>query len=156
MVYKIAEAMLTFDSMTHDKLQKLSYFSYAWYLTFFGKRLFEQRFEAWERGPVCPELFDKYKKYGFSRIPKLKKELTKVIGEEELQEFLEAVYDAHGQLKPQELLNLACSEEPWRLALKRLEEGENSTYSDEEIVNWNTRKILRELNQENIYLLYRT
>lgn len=155
MVYKIAEAMLTFDSMTNDRLQKLCYFAYAWYLTFFGERLFEERFEAWEKGPVCPELFQKYGRYGLRPIPKSGKPLRHIIAGGELQEFLQAVYDAHGKLKAEELVQLACSEEPWLLALKRLnEEGDNSTYCDEEIVHWNTKKVLKELNRENITLVY--
>ncbi len=154
MVFKIAEAMLTFDSMTNDRLQKLCYFSYAWYLTFFGERLFEQRFEAWEKGPVCPELYERYQSYGSKQIPRVKKDLAKIILNEDLQEFLRTVYDAHGSLKPEEIINLACSEEPWIMALNRLEEGDNSTYKDEEIINWNTKKVLRELNRENINLVY--
>ncbi len=155
MVYKIAEAMLTFDSMENDKLQKLCYFAYAWYLTFFGERLFEERFEAWERGPVCPELFDKYKKYRKSPIPKSDMVLEGIIPDGDLKEFLRAVYDAHGHLKERELLHLACSEEPWILALKRMdEEGDNSIYNDDDIINWNTRKVLKELNKENMCLVF--
>lgn len=150
MIDRIAEAMLTFDSMTNDKLQKLCYFSYAWYLTFFGKRLFEERFEAWEKGPVCPKLHERYRIFGRMSIPKADKAISEVIQDLELQEFLEAVYDAHGTLKPEELIYLACSEEPWINAVRRMEEGESSVYFDEEIINWNTRKVLRELRNENI------
>lgn len=155
MVYKIAEAMLTFDSMTNDRLQKLCYFAYAWYLAFFGQRLFEERFEAWEKGPMCPELLQKYKRYGLRPIPRSGKPLPTIIPDDELQEFIQVVYDAHGRLTSEELTLLACSEEPWRMALNRLnEEGGNSTYSDEEIVHWNTKKVLKELRRENITLVY--
>lgn len=154
MVFKIAEAMLTFHALTNDRLQKLCYFAYAWYLTFFGERLFEERFEAWEQGPVCPKLYDKYKRYGLTEIPRSDKELAQIIPDENLREFLIAVFDAHGLLKPEELIHLACSEEPWQFALRRFEEGDSSLYSDEEIVNWNTKKVLRELSRENVCLLY--
>jgi uncharacterized phage-associated protein len=154
MIFQIAEAMLTFEALTNDKLQKLCYFAYAWYLTFFGKRLWEERFEAWEKGPVCPELYEKYKYYGLRKIPRLDREIVQIIPDGELREFLTAVYDAHGHLKPHELLSLVCSEEPCLMAWKRLEEGESSIYYDEEIVNWYTRKILRELNRDNTCLVY--
>jgi uncharacterized phage-associated protein len=103
---------------------------------------------------VCPELYDKYKRYGLRKIPKSEREIAQIIPDGDLQEFLTAVYDAHGHLKQHELLSLACSEEPWLLAWKRLEEGESSIYFDEEIVNWNTKKVLRELNQDNTCLVY--
>jgi uncharacterized phage-associated protein len=154
MIYTIAEALLTFDSMSQDRLQKLCYFAYAWYLTFFGERLFEERFEAWEDGPVCPELFEKYEDYNRMPIPKSKQELEQVIPKADLHEFLRAIYDAHGSLKAVELHQLACSEEPWRLALKRQEEGEDPAYSDEEIISWNTKKVLQELHRENMCLVY--
>jgi len=154
MIDKIAEAMLTFDSMTNDKLQKMCYFSYAWYLTFFGERLFKERFEAWEKGPVCPELHEKYHNFGRMKIPRINKKLEEVIQDYDLQEFLLAVYDAHGNLKPEELIYLACSEEPWIAAIRRMEEGDSSIYRDEDIVNWNTKKVLKELNQENMSIVY--
>jgi len=154
MIFHIAEAMLTFDSMTGDRLQKLCYFSYSWYLTFFGERLFEQRFEAWERGPVCPELYEKFGKVGLDTIPRIKKSLSEIIPDEDLQEFLLAVYDAHRQLDSNELIILACSEEPWLAALNRMGEGEGSVYEDEDIVNWNTKKILKEMKKENVSFIY--
>lgn len=151
MVYKIAEAMLTFEAMTIDKLQKLCYFAYAWYLTFFGEKLFTEKFEARENGPVCPELGERYGEYGSARIPRVDKALAEIIEDEELREFLQVVYDAHGTLKAKELTGLACSEEPWRKAMERMNtEGVKPVYSDEEIVNWSTKKVLRELNRENI------
>jgi uncharacterized phage-associated protein len=153
-IFRIAEALLTFDSMAHDKLQKLCYFSYAWYLTFFGERLFEQKFEVWEKGPVCPELFEKYQKYGLKPIPKTRAKLEEIISEEELREFLKAIFDAYGHLSNKELIFLACSEDPWLKALQRLEKGLSSVYDDEEIVNWHTRNVLKELNKENICLFY--
>ncbi|RNC29834.1 MAG: hypothetical protein AWM53_00052 [Candidatus Dichloromethanomonas elyunquensis] len=155
MIYEIAEAMLTFEAMTNEKLQKLCYFAYAWYLTFFGERLFEEKFEAWENGPTCPELFEKYQLYGRMQIPRVQKRLDKIIEKKDLQEFLEAVYDAHGSLKTEELVLLTRSEEPWIKALQRKsEKGDRLTYGDDDIINWNTKKVLKELNRENITVVY--
>ncbi|NLI92137.1 MAG: DUF4065 domain-containing protein [Peptococcaceae bacterium] len=154
MVFKIAEAILSFDSMTNQKLQKLCYFSYAWYLTFFGEKLFEEKFEAWENGPVCPELHKKYERYDRMLIPRVNRKLETIIDQKEIQEFLQAVYDAHGNLKEEELIHLACSEEPWIKALQRKNNEEPFTYMDDDIIHWNTKKVLRELNRENISVVY--
>ncbi|MGI6451186.1 MAG: Panacea domain-containing protein [Desulfitobacteriia bacterium] len=154
MIDRIAEAMLTFSSLTTDKLQKLCYFAYAWYLTFYGERLFSERFEAGEHGPVCPELAKKYLKYGQGLIPKSDKKLAGIINDEELREYLIVLYDAHGRLSSEQLTELACSEEPWLNARERSAAGGSPVYQDDEIVNWNTRKVLRELSRENICFMY--
>lgn len=150
MVYKIAEAFLTFGAVRHYKLQKLCYFSYAWYLTFFGEKLFRQKFYADDEGPVCPELYEKYIVYGDQPIPRSQKKICDVIADPEVREFIEAVYDAHGYLNAGELRRLACSEEPWLLSRQRLAQGRDNAYDDEEIVNWNTKKVLNELSKESI------
>ncbi|HHV64932.1 MAG TPA: DUF4065 domain-containing protein [Peptococcaceae bacterium] len=154
MIHRIAEAMLTFGPLTTDKLQKLCYFAYAWYLTFYGERLFREKFEAGEQGPVCPELAKKYLEYGQGLIPKSDKKLGVIINDEELKEYLIVLYDAYGCLNSEQLTELACSEEPWLNARERLAAGGSPVYRDEEIVNWNTRKILRELSRENICFVY--
>ena len=46
-------------SMSTMKLQKLCYYSQAWSLVWDDSPLFEEDFQAWENGPVCPELFFK-------------------------------------------------------------------------------------------------
>jgi len=42
-------------------LQKLVYYCDAWALAWFQTPLFKQGFEAWKRGPVCRELFERHK-----------------------------------------------------------------------------------------------
>jgi len=149
MVFKIAEALLTFESLTNDKLQKLCYFSYAWYLTFFGQKLFVQQFEAWEKGPVCPVLYEKYKIYEPKRIPRVRKRLEQVIPDAEIQEFLKVIYDAYGHLSPEQITREVCSEQPWIAALQRQGRGEQPVYDDEEIITCYTKKVLKELRREN-------
>ena len=46
-------------SMSTMKLQKLCYYSQAWSLVWDDFPLFEEDFQAWANGPVCPELFFK-------------------------------------------------------------------------------------------------
>ena len=43
--------------MSTWKLQKLCYYSQAWELAWTEAPLFEEDFQAWANGPVCPELF---------------------------------------------------------------------------------------------------
>ena len=43
--------------MTAMKLEKLVYYSQAWSLAWDGEPLFNDDFQAWANGPVCPTLF---------------------------------------------------------------------------------------------------
>lgn len=47
--------------MSTMKLQKLCYYSQAWALVWDDAPLFDEDFQAWANGPVCPELFFKTK-----------------------------------------------------------------------------------------------
>ena len=148
MVYKIAEAILTFDSISRPKLQKLCYYAYAWHITFFGEKLFSQLFMAGEHGPICLELEAKYQEF-VEDIPRSTKTLSEVISDPDLKEFLMAVYDAHGGLTDEQLRTMACLEDPWIDARNR--KGLLSCiYLDEEIIEWHTRKVLLELKNENV------
>lgn len=86
-VLDVARAMLTFESMPHKKLQKLCYYTYAWFLTFYRERLFNGPFEAWIHGPVHPELYQFYKENGWKPIDQVSRESLANI-DEKTYEFL--------------------------------------------------------------------
>lgn len=64
-IYEVANFFLNKEAMSHKKLQKLCYFSQAWYLANYGEPLVPNRFEAWVHGPVSPDLYYKYKGWGW-------------------------------------------------------------------------------------------
>lgn len=51
------------------KLQKLLYFVQAEFLVNTGKTCFPERIEAWAFGPVIPEVYDRYQRYGSTDLP---------------------------------------------------------------------------------------
>ncbi len=61
MIYIMSDA---FDDLTNMKVNKLLYFAQGHYLGKYGKPLFQDTFEAWEHGPVIPDVYAKYKEYG--------------------------------------------------------------------------------------------
>lgn len=71
-IYKVASwFLMNSPEVNNKKLQKLVYYSYAWYLTLNNEsaesiknRFFNARFEAWIHGAVEPNLYEKYRKYG--------------------------------------------------------------------------------------------
>lgn len=98
--------------ITHLKLQKLCYYANSWHLAFEGDTLFDQCFQAWAHGPVCPELWHKYKNYGFNPIS-----APEVVDDnnftEEQMETLEEVWRVYGDYDAKYLEKLTHQEEPW-------------------------------------------
>ncbi|WP_404988155.1 Panacea domain-containing protein [Clostridium culturomicium] len=122
-IYLIADAFLSFESMTPKKLQKLCYYAQAWSLVLRNEPLFNNEFQAWVHGPVCPELYQKYKDFRWNDIPKV--DLPLQI-DEEVAELISEVYETYGDLDGDQLEALTHSETPWREQRKGLEEWEPS------------------------------
>lgn len=119
---KIVEWFLSKKPMSPKKLQKLLYYAQAWTVTLTNEkdeknknRLFNERFEAWVHGPVIPEVYQKYKKHGYSNIlfegetPELDEEIT---------DILEQVMEVYGNYNGNELENITHQESPWINARK--------------------------------------
>ena len=56
------------DLMTNLRLQKLLYFAQGWYLSRYGKPLFQDEIEARKYGPVVPKIYETYRKNDRSGI----------------------------------------------------------------------------------------
>lgn len=50
------------------KLQKLVYIAYGFYASLENEKLFDERIEAWQHGPVIPSLYHEAKHYGSRAI----------------------------------------------------------------------------------------
>lgn len=55
--------------VTPLKLQKLIYFAHGWYLALRDAPLIDERVEAWEFGPVVPNVYHEFKIFGNQPIP---------------------------------------------------------------------------------------
>lgn len=109
------------ENVTNKKLQKLTYYAYAWYLTFnndseneLNNRFFENKFEAWVHGCVYPSLYDDYKQYGTSDIPKYEGALAP-FSKDDL-DVLNQVNEVYGHFNGNELESICHSETPWKNA----------------------------------------
>lgn len=56
-------------TLSHLQMQKLLYIAHMYYLGMRGERLIDSYFEAWDYGPVCPELYHDLKIYGADYVP---------------------------------------------------------------------------------------
>ncbi len=114
--------------MSTWKLQKLCYYSQAWALAWTEKPIFNEDFEAWSNGPVCPILFQEHKgKFSVSKddISGDSSCLT-----EDEKDTINIVLKDYGNMEPYDLRELSHSEAPWKDARGDLPE---SVRSDEVI-----------------------
>ena len=111
-IFNVAEYFLTKEAMTHKKLQKLCYYAQAWYLANHGEPLVENRFEAWVHGPVSPDLYSKYKSWGWLPITSDAEREIQFNGKNTTR-FLDLVYKVYGQYSGDELEAISHQEQPW-------------------------------------------
>lgn len=113
-IYDVARYFLTRESMTHKKLQKLCYYAQAWHMANFGVPLVSNCFEAWIHGPVSPDLYDRYRMWGWEPIPQVAEEV--VFKHKNTPLFLDKVYEVYGCYTADELESMTHAETPWRQA----------------------------------------
>ncbi len=117
-IYQIANWFLSKSSkenpITHLGLQKLLYFSQAWYRVLCGNWLFLNECEAWVHGAVYPEIYSKFRKFKYNPLPVIKNEVK--LKSDELQ-ILEIVKKYYYDIYNAKTLEKIChSEEPYRNA----------------------------------------
>lgn len=101
------------EPLTNMKLQKLLYYSYAWFsVETKGGKLFNEPIYAWKYGPVIPVVYDAYKEYGADNIKEVKGSTTSEV-DSFSQSLVEDVYKVYGNKNAIELMNLTHSESPW-------------------------------------------
>lgn len=114
-VYDVANWFLSKDSIQPKKLQKLCYYYEAWHNALYDDSgIDDTQFQAWVHGPVSPELYREYKRFGWNPIPK-KTDIINSLGEKQL-ELLESVWLTYGDLSGNELEALTHDEMPWKIA----------------------------------------
>lgn len=110
------------ESPSPMKLQKLCYYAQGYLLAESGE-LFPEDFQAWQHGPVIPELYKKYAEYQW-------KSIDVTIPEESLDaSVMEAVSDiviAYGRYDGAALSTMTHREAPWIDARGDLAESEGS------------------------------
>jgi uncharacterized phage-associated protein len=118
------------NDLTEKQLQKLTYYAYAWYLTIYNERLFEESPQAWLHGPVFMSL---YKDIQNDKLIETDTECIK--NDAKIKKILEIIYKIYGKYSGYKLELLTHSEDPWKNARKGLSPTEKSRniISDEDI-----------------------
>lgn len=116
------------------KLQKLLYYSQAVNLVINNKKpLFEDKIEAWRYGPVVPNVYHKYKYYGFDIIPVEIEEEKKLHIDKNEQEVIDMVLSYYGEMSSMELVARTHKEVPWVNAYK---ESKNNIITNESLYSY--------------------
>ena len=108
-------------AMSAMKLQRLCYYAQAWSLAWNDAPLFLENFEAWESGPVCPELF---------RATQGKYPVTAdtIAGDgdnlsESEKDVINEILSHYAKYDAQWLSQLACMELPWKKVKNKIREN---------------------------------
>lgn len=104
------------DLISNLKLQKLLYYAQGLHLAWKGSSLYPERIEAWQHGPVIPDMYYAFKQYQGKPIPIEEARTVMPIQDKEIKDFLNEVYDVFGQYSAWKLRNMTHDEDPYREA----------------------------------------
>ncbi len=116
--------------INHLKLQKLLYYTQAWYLAFYEKPIFKDNFQAWVHGPVQKEVYDKLGKQSYDENISLELINENNIDldvelDSELAVHVNKILDGYGKYEGWELELMTHDEAPWRTARRGYAIDEN-------------------------------
>lgn len=119
------------DPITNLKLQKLVYYSQAWFYAKNKAPLFDEDFEAWIHGPVIPSLYNTYRHFGWHNIVREDlgdSSLKTIKGKlgKEISDVLFDIINEYYRLTGFELEQLTHNEDPWKQARIGLKDDEPS------------------------------
>lgn len=99
-------------NLTNLKIQKLLYYSFGMHRVINDENLFDENIYAWKYGPVIKEVYDVYKKYGYSNIEDdYWYEDYNLTEEEEIT--IQNTWEQLGQLPANVLVEMTHNENPW-------------------------------------------
>jgi uncharacterized phage-associated protein len=102
------------DCLSPLRLQKLLYYAQGWSLANRGEPLFPERIEAWAHGPVVPDVWQAFRRYGYQSIPAEEgAALADDALTDEEREFIVEVWEAYKAYSATSLRSMTHRERPW-------------------------------------------
>lgn len=123
------------DGISNLKLQKLVYYAQAYHLANYDEPLFPEPVEAWEHGPVVPELYHHYKAYGSGHIP-APGDYEPEDYDERTTELLDEIWNTFGQYSAWKLRNITHHDGPWINAHRNGSRSRSRTISHDAMRNF--------------------
>lgn len=107
------------------KLQKLIYYIQAWSLGINGESLFNARFEAWVHGPVCIELYNRFRNtknlYSVITNSDVLNHSAKDVIQPNDVEFVDYILENYARCSCTQIEAMTHNEKPWIEARKGYE-----------------------------------
>ncbi|BBK40680.1 hypothetical protein STVA_07000 [Allostella vacuolata] len=128
------------------QMQKLLYLAQGWCLGLTGEKLFRESIEAWQYGPVVPEIYHALKHYGDRPIKKplvtFDEERGDVVPasyqfDDYLKEVIKNVWGAYGGMSGPQLVRLTHERgAPWDKARRASRDEENARIATLDMLAW--------------------
>lgn len=100
--------------LTNMQLQKLVYIAHGFFLALLNDALFDDKIEAWDFGPVIPNLYHKLKKYGAGEVTNLIDTENQIEPDGPEMKIIENVWESYNQFSGEELSAMTHAEgTPW-------------------------------------------
>ncbi|MCY4000356.1 MAG: DUF4065 domain-containing protein [Bacteroidetes bacterium] len=108
---------------TPMQLLKIAYISHGWSLGILSEPMFDDPVEAWKYGPVVPNVYHKYKRFGYSQISVKLKDHREIF-DQTLYSLLNRVVKIYGKFDGMYLSGLTHQPgTPWDITIKKHGEG---------------------------------
>lgn len=108
------------EGMTNLRVNKLVYFAQGWSYARLGRPLFDDEIQAWDYGPVVPEVYNTFKACGRERIHAASGKFSAEIFTAEETELLLDVAREYGQYATSHLVSIThCQGSPWRESYRK-------------------------------------
>lgn len=101
------------DGISNLKMQKLVYFAQGFHLAIYNEPLFSEPIEAWQHGPVVPQLYHAFKEHGAQPIAQPQGFVPDMFSAPQ-RELLDEVFTVFGQFSAWKLRDITHTEAPWR------------------------------------------
>lgn len=108
--YLLCESRYRGELLTQLKLQKLCYYSQAWWLALHGEPLIDEDFQAWVHGPVLPSQYVRFRQYRWQPIDAA---VTRPDFGKDIRDHLEEVIEVFGVETAVALERMTHEEAPW-------------------------------------------
>lgn len=118
-------------TISNLKLQKILYFVQAEFLVSTNQPCFAEEIEAWDFGPVVPEVYQEYKIFGSANIPVFRRGVGSITISRDDQELINGIVDECAQYSASALVDITHRQTPWIEAYNR--PGYNNVISKESI-----------------------
>lgn len=137
----IASYMLSKEALTPKQVQKLLYYAYSLYLVKYNdkyeenkmEKLFSEKIEAWDHGPVVREVYDYIKYVALSNQLIISNKKVK-LSSKRIENFIDKVLNIYGIYSGYELEQMTHSETPWKTTKR------NDIISDKVIYDYYSKK----------------